>query len=549
MAPASGIRLTEAAEPGRGERPPAPVPAAPPFATLFAARLTRAAARFTASAPQAPLLSPAALDSAKTELLQRLLERASPVLLEEALLRQAVQQSTVPWLPGANSGGPPSLGGLSALLTPPAWDEALSALPALAALLDQTETDWVSALRRLTDSLAAAWPSLGAVTGPLPPRPQPGAIIALAPNLSDPHDGGKTTAIVTLRGGGTVVYKPRDLTMEHRFQQLVAWLRAHGAGDLLHAVPVLHRGSDDGWMAFAGHAPCQSMEEIGLYFERAGALLCLVAMLQGTDIHRENIIAQGAWPILVDAETLFQPRPVGTAPESPDLLLRDTGMLPSHGPQTRSDFSALCARSGAATDIRVHTLEGGSQSAYCLPEAHNLPVLDGIAQTAHEHRDRVIAGFTALYRLLLRHRAALTATDGPLAAFATVPGRYLAKGTQRYGLLISSGLAATEIRAPASRASRLRTALRAHAPHPLPDDLEEQELRALLNADIPRLGFLPGTTGPQGAWPASLDQVFHRLCSLDDAQGPAWADAIARRLQSPGGISSPGHTPHSSFGG
>ncbi|KJS38420.1 MAG: hypothetical protein VR70_09940 [Rhodospirillaceae bacterium BRH_c57] len=470
---------------------------------LFSARIARAATRFCRTAPQAALLSPAALASAQAELLQRLMDRASPALLEDAALRLAARQGA--W----GNAAPFAPADLAAALTLADCEEVLETLPVLAALLDRTEDDWATALDRMTRSLARFLTD-----------PAPGAVVALAPNLSDPHDGGRTAAILGLRGGGSLVYKPRDLAMEQGFHALVEWLRARGASDLLRAAPVHHRTPNDGWMAFVEHRPCQSAAEVGHFFERAGALLCLVAVLQGTDIHRENIIADGPWPILVDAETLFQPRSDGAASLSADLLIRDSGMLPSHGRETTSDFSALCSRTGAATAIHVRG------ARYHLPKAHNLPVLNGREHTAHAHRDRVVAGFTALFRILVRHRDALTAGDGPLAAFATLPGRTLATGTLRYGMLIGASLSLEALRTPTGRRESLRRGLRALQGHSLPDAQRERELRDLLNADVPRLEFHPGVADPQGTQPSTLDQTLDRLRQLDEARLGDWIDAI-----------------------
>lgn len=496
MAAAAGTRLIAT-----------PVPASP-FAALFGERVARAARRFSERHPWAWLVSRPALATAQEELVQRLLERASAVLLDEAAVALAAGRAApLPWDPEQVW-----LGHLEHALTPGAWQQALNGLPLLASLLDRTEADWIAGLGALAQALAEAWPALG------PGGPPPvAAIAALRPNLSDPHDGGRTAALVTLHNGTPLIYKPRDLAMEQHFHALVEGLRAHGAADLLRAAPVLHRTPTAGWMPYIEPQPCGSADDVALFFRRAGALLCLVALLQGTDIHRENIIAHGAWPVLVDAETLFQPRRNDDPALSPDDLVRDSGMVPPHGRCTRSDFSALCGRTGTATAIGLPT------GAYRLPEAANLPVFAGRAHTGYEHPAQVRAGFIALHRLIVERREALAAA---VTAFAEVPGRYVAAGTMRYGMAIAAGLTPQALRTPGLRRDRLRAALT----HPLPAVLREQELQALCRADVPRLGFRPGRPGPDGFWAASLDQVMGRLQRLPADGTTPWTAAIDSRL-------------------
>src|SRR3712207_8377597 len=51
------------------------------------------------------------------------------------------------------------------------------------------------------------------------------------------------------------------------------------------------------------------------YYERAGMLLCLFYVLEGTDCHYENIIASGEYPVLIDTETLMHHRARETVPQ------------------------------------------------------------------------------------------------------------------------------------------------------------------------------------------------------------------------------------------
>src|SRR5207249_4187389 len=66
----------------------------------------------------------------------------------------------------------------------------------------------------------------------------------------------------------------------------------------------------------------------------------------------------------------------------------------------------------------------------------NLPSLNGTAVRVLDHADEVDTGFTAMYRLLLRHRTELLAPDGPLECFAQDEVRVIMRSTSTYARLL-----------------------------------------------------------------------------------------------------------------
>ena len=124
--------------------------------------------------------------------------------------------------------------------------------------------------------------------------------------LSDPHNGGRNVLVVTFRGGLRLVYKPRSLRMDVLYFALVAKLNTHLPGLNLHNFAVLDR-DDYGWTEFVRHAPCPSKAAARRFYQRAGCLVALTHWLQGIDLHRENLVAAGEQPVLIDLESLAHP--------------------------------------------------------------------------------------------------------------------------------------------------------------------------------------------------------------------------------------------------
>ena len=94
------------------------------------------------------------------------------------------------------------------------------------------------------------------------------------------------------------------------------------------------------------------------FYHRQGALLALLYVLDGTDMHYENLIAVGEQPVLVDVETLFHPShaPAGALSRDPAYraLLSSvyrTALLPLlvSGEHGVADMSGL-----VATPMRQH---------------------------------------------------------------------------------------------------------------------------------------------------------------------------------------------------
>src|SRR6185369_8507508 len=156
----------------------------------------------------------------------------------------------------------------------------------------------------------------------------------------DSHCGGSTVAIV--RGEGwRVVFKPRSLAIDRALHGFVAELtRDHGRPVTIRIPGVLDCG-DYGWVEFVAHRFATGNEELRSFYRGIGHLLALMRLLSGSDLHAENVIADGGTPVVVDCETLFTPK----IPPSPsgygeamdragELIARtvlSVGVLPGRG--------------------------------------------------------------------------------------------------------------------------------------------------------------------------------------------------------------------------
>ena len=168
----------------------------------------------------------------------------------------------------------------------------------------------------------------------------PGELNELSFGAGDSHRGGTTVAIV--RGEGwRVVYKPRSLAIDNALRGFVAELAVDHDSAINIRVPEAMDCGDYGWAEFVTHRFAAGNEELLSFYRGIGQLLALMRLLSGSDLHAENVIAQGASPVVVDCETLFTPKipssPTGyggafdRASELTARTVLSVGLLPGRG--------------------------------------------------------------------------------------------------------------------------------------------------------------------------------------------------------------------------
>lgn len=400
--------------------------------------------------------------------------------------------------------------------------EVMREYTVLARLLSSWCCRWARSHAELLRRLQSDWPAIARTFALADTRCR---VEMIVPYRSDPHNGGRAVSIITLPGGRQLVYKPRSVDMEQGLGELLAWANACGFSQRFRPVALLPRDGF-GWMDHVAGAPCAEPAQIDAFYARAGGLLCLVSLLQGTDFHHENLIACGDQPVVVDPETLFHPRipsevaadlgPGSRRSDDDDdfaSLLAETGFLP---PGRGPDFSALGATEPIETPFRVARCEAANSDAmavnyenYQVPRRDNVPKLNGRPETAASHQDAIVAGYAEMSRLILRNRPTLLAV---IARFARRRGRVVARSTNSYGLLLQASLRPELMRDGATRGvlfEQLRRAAVRHAQLPTCWPILDAELRALELMDVPYLVNVCDRAGP--CWPSPLQQVIARV--------------------------------------
>ncbi|MFP5288673.1 MAG: type 2 lanthipeptide synthetase LanM, partial [Thermoanaerobaculia bacterium] len=367
--------------------------------------------------------------------------------------------------------------------------------PVLARALVETVDRWVLVSLELLERLARDMPRLAALFSD---GVEPGPLVELRTGLGDPHRGNRTVSLFRFASGLRLVYKPKPVAVEAAFQRLLDWTIEKGFSPAFRTLRILDRG-EYGWMEFAEAAPCPDEEAVRRFYLRQGGSLSLLWLLEATDFHRENLIAAGEHPILVDLEALFDPQ--YQEPWQKSVL--NIGLLPSRiwreGGGEGVDLSGLTGAGGQTAPPVLQPERMGTDEMRFemkpveIPASDNLPTLNGEPLTVTRYTAEILEGFQRMAALLLEHRDELAAPDGPLDAFADVEVRVIVRPTRSYVLLLFESFHPFFLTDALDRDRLLDRLWLAVPEEPDLEQLIPAERRDLLKGDVPIFTTRPGT--------------------------------------------------------
>lgn len=388
----------------------------------------------------------------------------------------------------------------------------LTAYPVLARILARTSLAAADALTEMLGRLAddrellAASGVLGD-QGPEAGGRGPVALTGVDAGAGDSHRGGRSVMLLRFTDGTRLVYKPRPLAAHRHFNSLVEWFGSQPGTPTLRALRVLDRG-EYGWVEFVEERPCASAAETHLFYRRQGALLALLHLLDGTDLHQENLIACGPHPVLVDVETLFHP-PLSQAHSADPAALalhasvHRVGLLPQLlvGDAAALDVSAIGGGRAASSPIETADwADAGTDTMRLVrrsarfTESANRPRLDGIPADPSAYTDALCEGFRAGYTAISDHRDELLGEHGLLTEFAQDEVRVVPRPTWTYTTLLDESTHPDLMRDAAERDQVLSLLRTPALGTPALPGLEDEEIEELWAGDVPVFLTRPGTT-------------------------------------------------------
>jgi hypothetical protein len=239
-----------------------------------------------------------------------------------------------------------------------------------------------------------------------------GRITDMRLGLSDRHKDGRSVALVEFERG-RVVYKPRTGKAEVAWAALLRSMNENGFKPVLKNARALRRKGYH-WMEHVAPARCPDVAAVRRFYKRLGGLIAAAYLSNAVDCHRENLIAAGEHPLLVDLDALWHVSSV-TKTESATGLLYRTGFFPTSNPDSLLSRSSVLGKPATGT----HLAKVGAR-----PES------------PADYADEIVAGFAAGWHCLVGTPARRTAFRRRLRALRGQERRWIYFATENYAAII-----------------------------------------------------------------------------------------------------------------
>ncbi len=425
--------------------------------------------RSTAGCPQAGGYLEALLQSARLRLVQQLGKDRLPRALEAELLVGLARRlgAEAPPLPERARPGPGS--SVPCRSNEPPTGTRPEPLPE--GLAERLAEQWCKQVASLWQRLRRDTPALASRFAA-----DVASLESIVLGLGDPHADGQTVSEVVVASGPSLIYKPRPVALEAFFSRLLEHV---GSEELsLRGLHVLDRGGY-GWIRKVEAGVCETERQVERFHVRLGGLLALGHAFGATDLHEDNLVAEGEHPVLIDLETL-----VGSGyPREPSEALAysvfDIDLLPSWLPGP--DGQPLL--SGGMGGGQLETGE------FAAERPTHVARLGVRAVSPLGYEDQVVDGFQRAARRLRQLGAGLVRWCEPLQA---APYRCVMRPTREYWRALREALS----RRPFGKRDAFRAELARRLPpldrSPRGSGVFEAELSSLQSFCIP---YFVGTVG------------------------------------------------------
>jgi type 2 lantibiotic biosynthesis protein LanM len=272
---------------------------------------------------------------------------------------------------------------------------------------------------------------------------------AIQLSTGDSHQQGNSVAILAFENQ-KLVYKPRNMEVSESFEHFLKW-SCKNSNLLNLKFPKGVYNEDYSYNEFIQKKNCADNKEVERFYVRYGYLIAICYFLGINDLHMENIIAEGEYPVIIDIETMFQPVLQFESETVFSKITRDlqldsvmnSCLLPQNlnvGIKKQVELSALNGREvKTGTKVFVPQNVNTDQFRYEQQEAYfrggnNIPDTNQDEEVDfQEYRLKILEGFQDFTDLVMNKRQDFIQK---LEIFKGKKVRILTKGTERYAMMI-----------------------------------------------------------------------------------------------------------------
>lgn len=299
----------------------------------------------------------------------------------------------------------------------------------------------------------------------------------------DTHNFGRRTVRVLLDNDVTIYYKPHSIHKNVLYQQ--AFRNLSDAYQL--SVPEYRALERDGygWEAEIRHCPCNTVEEVQRYYLRMGLHLFLSYALSASDLHGENIIACGEYPVIIDYEAFPGYAMIDSGRDS--VLCTGILPMPIWGKEDAAIINALNSGEKIYTPFRMPVIKNEGRSDIYI--AHE-PIEIQLKGCEVKYQEKIInpsdyveelcEGFSFAYYYFLQN----TELQKLLETFFNGRFRVVLRHTQQYAMYRFTSLHPSVGRHREDRRKLLEVLYEEHMSDQT-KRLHDYEIEALMRMDIP----------------------------------------------------------------
>ncbi|MEM9549004.1 MAG: type 2 lanthipeptide synthetase LanM family protein [Bacteroidota bacterium] len=315
------------------------------------------------------------------------------------------------------------------------------------------------------------------------------SIKKISPGEGDTHLSGKSTSIVHLTNGKQLVYKPRSGELDQMFNTLLEEINSANIGVDFQRINLLNKTTHS-WVEFINQLPVDEENQIENYFKRCGALIGLSYLVMGFDLHFENIIAHGEYPILIDLECMFKS-------DDTQFDVLSIGLVPQlfAVQDTFFDCSGLGADGKGETtpfwqwvNLNTDQLDLIKESTH-FSNGKNQLFFDGKLVSPKNFLNQIIEGYQIISDWFL-HKKETNEINNLFSVFKDKTIRVLPRSTQTYSNILENSYLLNALKSSDERSEIIAKSLDDFTFLPTVADehkerIREHEKEALLRMDIP----------------------------------------------------------------
>jgi lantibiotic modifying enzyme len=214
------------------------------------------------------------------------------------------------------------------------------------------------------------------------------------------------------------------------------------------------------WMEDVEPASCESQAAARRFYERMGGMIAAAHLLKLVDCHRDNLIASGEHPVLVDVDALWHVSRLTKTQSASDVLYR-TGFFANANPRSLQSRSSVLGP-GPAGNHRAR--------------------IAGKPQPATHYSSEIVDGFIEAWKCILSTNNRRRAFARRLRRIRSRKRRWIYWATEKYAAIREASIQPGSLRCAVERDLLIR---RLCTREIVSSAVINAEVRALKQLDIP----------------------------------------------------------------